>query len=74
MEVDDALPIPPMLTSVSVALESDGMLLYVSQASYESGTSPLSSWIPITGYSEEPDGTDSVCQTGSHRPLDLFER
>jgi len=74
MEVDHPLPIPPMLTSMSVALESDGMLLYVSQASYEPGTSPLSSWIPITGYAEEYDGTGSGCQKGSNRPLDLFER
>jgi len=25
----------------------------VSEASYESGTSPLSSWIPITGYDKD---------------------
>jgi snurportin-1 len=74
MEVDGALPISPMLTPVSISLEPDGMLLYVSQASYEPGTSPLSSWIPITGYTKERDGTDSGCQTGSNRPLDLFER
>ena len=28
----------------------DGVLLYVAEASYEPGTSPLSSWIPIAGH------------------------
>ncbi|KZP13416.1 hypothetical protein FIBSPDRAFT_960589 [Athelia psychrophila] len=50
MDVDGSLPPPQALTSLPVALQSDGLLLYVSQASYEPGTSPLSSWIPIAGY------------------------
>jgi len=69
MDIDQLLPNPPTLASMSVALESDGLLLYVSQASYEPGTSPLSNWIPITGYIEGRDGTGS-----SIRPLDLFEQ
>lgn len=73
MEVDDAPPILP-LKNVSVALAPDGMLLYVSQASYEPGTSPLSSWIPITGYAKELDETYTDGQMNSNRPLDLFER
>ena len=67
MDVDNSLPSPPILTALSVELEADGLLLYVSQASYEPGTSPLSSWIPI-GYR---GGTSCA---GSRRPLDLFER
>jgi len=71
MDVDNSLPPPLILTSLSVELKSDGLLLYVSQASYEPGTSPLSSWIPITGYTEDRGGKSSK---GSDRPLDLFER
>jgi snurportin-1 len=71
MDVDSSLPPPLILTSLSVELKSDGLLLYVSQASYEPGTSPLSSWIPITGYTEDRSGKSSK---GSDRPLDLFER
>jgi snurportin-1 len=71
MDIDNSLPPPPMLTSMSVEVKSDGLLLYVSQASYEPGTSPLSSWIPITGYT---DDQSLVNQGASHRPLDLFER
>jgi hypothetical protein len=42
---------------------TDGLLLYVAESSYEPGTSPLSSWIPIE--SQEPHAMYS---------LDLFER
>jgi len=31
-----------------VEVKSEGLLLYMSQATYEPGTSPLSSWIPIS--------------------------
>lgn len=34
-------------------VEPDGLLLYVKQASYEPGTSPLSGWVPVGG-----DGLD----------------
>ncbi|KAF8870971.1 hypothetical protein CPB84DRAFT_1855294 [Gymnopilus junonius] len=40
----------PASTSMPARIEPDGMLLYVSEASYEPGTSPLSSWIPIQSY------------------------
>ncbi|KAJ7484515.1 hypothetical protein FB451DRAFT_1350374 [Mycena latifolia] len=50
---------------------ADGLLLYVAEASYEAGTSPLSSWIPIVKYSE--DGvTDANASTDG--PLDVFHR
>lgn len=42
---------------------SDGLLLYVSQASYEPGTSPLSSWVPGRSLTE-----------GRESPLTIFER
>jgi hypothetical protein len=44
----------PVVASVQVqtCIQSDGLLLYVAEASYEAGTSPLSNWIPIVGYEE----------------------
>ena len=56
------------LTPASVRIEPDGMLLYVSEAGYEPGTSPLSSWVPIKGYDDEEAG---IVKEG---PLDLFRR
>ena len=43
-----------------VQVQSEGLLLYVSQASYEPGTSPLSTWVPT--------------QCEGVAVLDLFER
>ncbi|KIK61534.1 hypothetical protein GYMLUDRAFT_243237 [Collybiopsis luxurians FD-317 M1] len=40
MDIDTA-------TQISHSLSSDGLLLYVAEACYESGTSPLSSWVPL---------------------------
>jgi snurportin-1 len=34
--------------TTSVEVQSEGLLLYVSQATYEPGQSPLSSWIPVS--------------------------
>ena len=31
---------------IEVKVQSEGLLLYVSQATYEPGTSPLSTWVP----------------------------
>ncbi|KAG6840317.1 hypothetical protein C0991_007467 [Blastosporella zonata] len=59
MDVDSSLG---AVQWTNVTIEPDGMLLYVKAASYEAGTSPLSSWVPIISY----DGLES--------PLDLFER
>jgi len=57
MEIVD-LPPPP--------IEPDGLLLYVKEASYESGTSPLSVWVPLT------DAADTAREV--FQGLDLFER
>jgi snurportin-1 len=51
------------LVQMAANIGTDGLLLYVAEASYEPGTSPLSSWIPIV--SQEPHPMYS---------LDLFER
>ncbi|KAF8067570.1 hypothetical protein FPV67DRAFT_1669460 [Lyophyllum atratum] len=58
-------------------VEADGLLLYVKEASYEAGTSPLSSWIPIVGYEEgydERQGQGQGQGKGGEGPLDLFQR
>jgi len=79
-----ALQVAPLETVV----QPDGLLLYVSEASFEPGTSPLSSWIPITGYDEnsgkgdlDPDPEEgrvdvNMGDKGSSEegPLDLFQR
>ncbi|GJJ10424.1 hypothetical protein Clacol_004650 [Clathrus columnatus] len=49
--------------SSTAEVESDGLLLYVSQASYECGTSPLSSWVPLVSYTP-----------GKPSPLSTFEK
>lgn len=81
----DAMEIEAALSGVQVELKrevahipSDGMLLYVAQATYEPGTSPLSLWIPVKAYTEERSdlaqaGTSSGAVT-SEGPLDVFER
>jgi len=65
---------------VTVTIESDGLLLYVAEASYESGTSPLSSWIPIVSC-EDAQGEEyhqEAKRIREHRqvsgPLAVFER
>ena len=81
---------PHLVESMAASIQPDGLLLYVSEASYESGTSPLSSWIPITGYDkdlgkekdpeeEEKERADvnmdgEKGSSGKEGPLDLFQR
>ncbi|PFH48083.1 hypothetical protein AMATHDRAFT_76902 [Amanita thiersii Skay4041] len=85
-------PSTTAVTSVNMttSIQPDGLLLYVAEASYEAGTSPLSSWVPIFGYekkiSEEREcmkkGGNKIKNTSSKRledgqregPLALFER
>ncbi|KDR72500.1 hypothetical protein GALMADRAFT_252602 [Galerina marginata CBS 339.88] len=73
---------PPQTAQARVAPE--GLLLYVAEASYEPGTSPLSSWVPICGYDvdDEAHAPDGRSPTSGHAngaagavgPLDLFQR
>jgi snurportin-1 len=51
------------------AIKPDGLLLYVAQAIYEPGTSPLSSWVPLVA-----PAIDEVESTKQPSPLDVFER
>jgi snurportin-1 len=64
----------------TVGIRPDGLLIYVAAASYEPGTSPLSSWVPIIDYDspEHEDGLNKMAteapQRSSGGRLDLFER
>ncbi|KAL0574627.1 hypothetical protein V5O48_007323 [Marasmius crinis-equi] len=64
MEVDNQRR---QLVALKATIASDGLLLYVAEACYESGTSPLSSWIPMRNY--DPDSMQT-----SQIPMDLFEK
>lgn len=59
-------------TSVIARVDSDGLLLYVSRASYEEGTSPLSCWIPNKAIAERAEPPSS--SEGHDSPLDVFQR
>jgi snurportin-1 len=59
-------------------VKPDGLLLYVREASYEPGTSPLSNWVPVeleSPVDEASMGAERLTPNagGSTRPLDLFE-
>ena len=54
--------------TVQVEIEPDGLLLYVAQAIYEPGTSPLSTWVPQVSPVADVAGTEASS------PLDMFER
>ncbi|KAK7683091.1 hypothetical protein QCA50_013764 [Cerrena zonata] len=63
------------LQDVEVNIGSDGILLYLSQASYEPGTSPLSLWVPIRPFVEWKDkDQDHMDVSSSESPLGQFER
>lgn len=75
MEVDTTFRLKSAPVTVSTSVSSDGLLLYVAEACYEAGTSPLSSWIPIASYSTS-DGHpgDNNPITDQEGPLDVFQR
>lgn len=58
---------------VTNQIPSDGLLLYVAQASYEEGTSPLSCWVPIQPTAGSGDQVGAATRSNSS-PLDLFQR
>jgi snurportin-1 len=59
----------PVPRPVQAEIKPDGLLLYVAQAIYEPGTSPLSSWVPLVA-----PAIDEVETTEQSSPLDVFER
>lgn len=74
----DAAPSPLIqLQTVPAEIKSDGLLLYVAQATYEPGTSPLSSWVPLQGYATSADarnpGNERI-DNAAESPLVVFER
>ncbi|PSS37212.1 hypothetical protein PHLCEN_2v945 [Hermanssonia centrifuga] len=83
LELSEGLNAVVELQSKLAEVRPDGMLLYMAQASYEPGTSPLSTWVPIRTYAENrtsdgnADGGISVPRNFSSAlegPLDIFER
>lgn len=50
----------PTLTEVHV--RPDGLLLYVAQAAYEPGTSPLSNWVPIGSGNDDAAATTVLAE------------
>jgi len=78
---------PPIQATITThhQIAPDGLLLYLAEASYEPGTSPLSSWVPLRGYEEGGDGHEGGKEDGDGNgkigkekekegPLDLFQR
>ncbi|KAJ8473891.1 hypothetical protein ONZ51_g7567 [Trametes cubensis] len=79
MQLDGAGAMPLMkVRTIQAAIRSDGMLLYVAQATYEPGTSPLSSWVPLRAYQTHEERMQQEAMGGmgstAESPLDLFER
>lgn len=77
MDLDDTpAALVVQLQTAQIAVQPDGLLLYVAQATYEPGTSPLSTWVPIKSY--EPDGKTVVdgveVAVAAESPLSVFER
>ncbi|KAF8634808.1 hypothetical protein AX17_004061 [Amanita inopinata Kibby_2008] len=69
---DCVAPTPTVAAAVASVpmkahIQSDGLLLYVAEASYEAGTSPLSSWIPIVGYEKHKGGKAEIAEGGGTR-------
>ncbi|KAH9940679.1 hypothetical protein B0H21DRAFT_878266 [Amylocystis lapponica] len=65
---------PVQLQATPAEIAPDGLLLYVAQATYEPGTSPLSSWLPLRAYDVRGEGVTDVAPVGADSPLDVFER
>ncbi|KAI9510171.1 hypothetical protein F5148DRAFT_1181206 [Russula earlei] len=69
MDIESSQFTGPAPRTAQVEINPDGLLLYVAQAIYEPGTSPLSSWVPLVApVSDEMAGTEQLS------PLVIFER
>ncbi|KAJ7054419.1 hypothetical protein C8F01DRAFT_1163285 [Mycena amicta] len=66
--------------TLTTEVSADGLLLYVAEATYEPGTSPLSSWIPLVNYdatyaTEDREGAGDIAgPPPTDGPLDVFLR
>jgi snurportin-1 len=76
MAVDQSSSREPkaLFTTTTTEIRPDGLLLYVAEASYEPGASPLSTWIPIAKYEEDPTPNGMTESTTTDGPLDVFHR
>ena len=67
---------PAPLQEVEATITPDGILLYLTEAAYTSGTGPLSAWVPLKAYGDpgggKGEGDDDLAMQIS--PVDLFER
>jgi snurportin-1 len=68
MDIESSQFVGPVPRTTQAEIKPDGMLLYVAQAIYEPGTSPLSSWVPLAA----PATNEMAIKQSS--PLDVFER
>ncbi|KAJ7636999.1 hypothetical protein FB45DRAFT_907973 [Roridomyces roridus] len=68
----DAMAVDQMVAmqQQTAEIRADGLLLYVSEASYETGPSPLSSWVPIANY----ESSDIMVDVSADGPLNVFQR
>ncbi|PIL27346.1 hypothetical protein GSI_10493 [Ganoderma sinense ZZ0214-1] len=62
------------LQRIHAPIAADGLLLYVAQAAYEPGTSPLSVWIPLVAYQTREEAQVQPGVNIAESPLDVFER
>jgi len=69
MDIESPQFTGPATRHVQAEIKSDGLLLYVAQAIYEPGASPLSSWVPLA-----TPVTDKMVSMEQPSPLDVFER
>lgn len=69
MDIESPQFMGPAPRVAQAEIKPDGLLLYVAQAIYEPGTSPLSSWVPLVS-----PVTDEMASTEQSSPLEMFER
>jgi snurportin-1 len=69
MDIESSQFTGPASRTTQAEIKPDGLLLYVAQAIYEPGTSPLSSWVPLAAPT-----TDEMASIKQSSPLDMFER
>ncbi|KAI1798392.1 hypothetical protein LXA43DRAFT_1176766 [Ganoderma leucocontextum] len=62
------------LQHTHTSIAPDGLLLYVAQAAYEPGTSPLSVWVPLRAYQTREEAQAHAGTSVAESPLDVFER
>lgn len=69
MDIDSLQSAGLAPSTVKAEIKPDGLLLYVAQAIYEPGPSPLSSWVPLAA-----PLTNEMASIEQSSPLDVFER